>query len=333
MSRFLTSDDTDAGSSPHIKRILSGKNVRIASAFLGTGAEKHVPDDARLICDIGMGGTSPSALQSLSKKLGTNLRYLTNLHAKVYLSDLGCIVGSANLSNNGIGFLSQAKLLEAAILVDRDDEASEDAAKWFETLWGEAEVVGPEDVEWAKDMWRRQKRGTPEAVGKPQQLIEALKDPNGIAQQWRYLVTREEMPEKLRGRAESQQAEVARLSDWKLSKGLDFFYDLEAPERLEENEHYISLHRDEEGDLHLVALRFLRNLSTPRVEKGAKSGDTATLSYFGVLDWKETGVSDKSRKDIVNNPTLSKLIEQSEEERHFGHILTAKQFLKVLAQA
>ncbi|WP_375263373.1 phospholipase D family protein [Palleronia sp.] len=112
MSQFLVSTDAEGGSGPHIKKILKGKNVRIASAFIGKGAQDEVEAGAQLVCDIGMGDTNPVALEALSEKLGkNNLRYTSCFHAKVYLSDQGCLVGSANLTSNGIGFLSKAKLI------------------------------------------------------------------------------------------------------------------------------------------------------------------------------------------------------------------------------
>lgn len=324
MSRFLTSTDTKTGSSPHIKKILSGNDVRIASAFLGTGAEKEVPTGARLICDIGMGGTSPMALEALSEKLQTNLRYLPNFHAKVYLSDNGCVVGSANLSNNGVGFLSQAKLLEAAIFVDENDKPTiKTIEKWFEELWNKAESVGSKEISVAKERWRL-KGGTPETRFRYESLLEALEDPTGIAQEWHYLITREEIPEEISKQAEAQKADVAVLSDWPLTKGLDYFHGLDKLEDFENraDKHYISLHRDEKGKLHLLALRFLQNR---RVDK-------ETLSFFGKLDWKKTGVSTLGREKIEKNKSLSSIIATKRKDI-FGQILTAKQFYEILSKS
>lgn len=60
-----------------------------------------------------MGGTNPSELEALGAPKNKNLRHLPGLHAKVYLSHDGLITGSANASNNGIGFIEVARLLEA----------------------------------------------------------------------------------------------------------------------------------------------------------------------------------------------------------------------------
>lgn len=327
MSQFIVSTDLTAGSGVHIKRILSGREVRIASAFLGKGADQEVPASARLICDIGMGGTSPSALRALSEKLGDNLRYLRNFHAKVYLSDKGCVVGSANLSNNGVGFLSQAALMEAAILVDMQHPAAGSAAKWFDELWDMAHLVGDEAIEEAEAAWRRKKTGIPEGKRDYENLLEALKDQNGVAQKWGYIVTREYIPKDIREWASAQEAEISEEAGWKLTNGLDFFYNLDNLTEFEgknSSGYYVSLHRGPKGRLYPLALRFVRHKDFPN------SGGKDVVSFFEKLDWKATGMPKFSDKDLKKDSQLSARIANIKEKR-CGVILSTKKFRNILS--
>ncbi|MFC3529711.1 phospholipase D family protein [Paracoccus mangrovi] len=333
MSRFLATTDIDGGSSPCIKRILSGEEVRIASAFLGRGAETAVPPDARLICDIGMGGTSPLALKALSEKLGAKLKYLRDFHAKVYLSDQGCVIGSANLSSRGVGFLSQAKLIEAAVFVEADDPIAETAGKWFEDLWSKAQVVGPKELEWAEATWRV-KGGTPEGRRNYKTLVDALHDPDSPAQEWRYIVTREEMPDGVKEWAEAQESEVASKAEWDLTGDFDHFSELQAPDEFEKGrqKHYISLHRDTNGKLHLSALRFLGNQDASGTGTGTDLGETVTVSFFAKLDWKTSiGLPRLSRATLGSESKLSAAIRKTREDL-FGRALTSEEFLRLLSK-
>ncbi|MDE2116075.1 MAG: phospholipase D family protein, partial [Hyphomicrobiales bacterium] len=91
--------------SEKIRDLLSGGNIRCAVAFWGEGANKLLLErsgkfstDARIVCDVSMGSTSPNELEALRAPNNPNLRYLNGLHAKVYISDKGSVVTSANMS-------------------------------------------------------------------------------------------------------------------------------------------------------------------------------------------------------------------------------------------
>ena len=161
IARFLT--DEELG--PEIRKLMTGKNLCCAVAFWGTGAAKalfhsaQVPDDARLICDISMGGTNPRELEALGAPKNPNLVHLHGLHAKVYLSDIGLITASANASNNGIGFLEVARLVEAGTFHEAGSDAYRCALKWFNSLWKRSSAIDGDALVAAEDAWRRRKAG------------------------------------------------------------------------------------------------------------------------------------------------------------------------------
>lgn len=163
MARFL--DHEQVRSSVQI--VLAGNDIRCAVAFWGDGAIKALFGtkkralEARVICDLSMGGTNPKELELLGAPGNSRLKHLKGLHAKLYVSSSGMVVTSANASNRGIGFLDQAELTECGTFHRADTKAFRDATKWFETIWDAAEDIGPEAFAFARAGWaNRPRRGT-----------------------------------------------------------------------------------------------------------------------------------------------------------------------------
>jgi hypothetical protein len=131
MSTFL--DDRDLG--PAITNLMQGSKSQCAVAFWGNGASsalfqnKCLPADARIICDITMGGSNLKQLRDLGAPDDRRIKHLRGLHAKVYLSNRGLITSSANASNDGIGSLAVARLIEAGTFHPPESEAYASASR------------------------------------------------------------------------------------------------------------------------------------------------------------------------------------------------------------
>lgn len=327
MTQFLVSSASDAGSSLRIKSILAGKNVRIASAFLGSGAENLISKGARVLCDISMGGTNPEVLAVLSKKVGDNLRHLPDFHAKVYISDEGCIVGSANLSSRGVGFLSQATLIEASVFLEPGHEASKAAAAWFEKIWENADSVGPEDIEWAKIRWKANKIGAPfRRQSEAKTLLEAIARPREEAEQWGYLLTREQIDPRLEMSALGRSSEVVKKALWVPKGKLDVYANLDKASKLDG--HYIGFHRGKHGKVSNLALRFVGNLT---VEDPDVPSNTHVISYFEMLPWSVTGFPSLSKDESNKNGDLSAMI-SNVKEKLIGRPITATKLRELLTE-
>ena len=185
-TRFL--DDKKLG--PAIARILRGKDVRCAVAFWGTGAVEHLfgprglPDNARIVCDLSMGSTNPKELRAMGAPTSRRLKHLVGLHAKVYISDRGAVICSANASENGIGFRDVAGLVEAGVLLGPDTTGYARAAAWFGRVWQRSKLVGPSALARATEAWDRRARGRvpkpvfPIANGMPSLLRTVANDPS-----------------------------------------------------------------------------------------------------------------------------------------------------------
>jgi hypothetical protein len=135
-----------------VRYVLAGDNVNCAVAFWGMGAEAYFQfgDPAkkvRIICNLDMGGTNPKVIRLLL--LNHSVKQSDLLHAKVYISDLGAVIGSANMSINGLGVEgnSGAKWEEAAIFTN-DETIIREVRSWFDNL--ETNEISADDLERAQ---------------------------------------------------------------------------------------------------------------------------------------------------------------------------------------
>ena len=111
-------------------RVLTGDRIarsikecspsRIAVAYLGNDWKDFIPDINKLEAVIISPklGTNPYAARDLAERIGWNKLFFHNtLHAKLYLGNKSAVLGSANLSRNG---LDGNELRELCFLVNSD---------------------------------------------------------------------------------------------------------------------------------------------------------------------------------------------------------------------
>ncbi|WP_319780863.1 phospholipase D family protein [Maridesulfovibrio sp.] len=98
--------------------------VRIAVAFVGVDWNKYVDDwELKEIIVSPTEGSNPKGIQSLVKELSwDNVHFLDKLHCKIYIGEYSAVLGSSNLSWNG---LSGIGLEEAAVELSDVSEIDE----------------------------------------------------------------------------------------------------------------------------------------------------------------------------------------------------------------
>jgi phosphatidylserine/phosphatidylglycerophosphate/cardiolipin synthase-like enzyme len=135
------------------------KRMDLAVAFVGrdwSDALAHFQGNLRLICWLSSTNTNPLAVRQLIKRPKTKVRQRDSMHAKVYLTDIGAVVGSANLSAKALSETEQNGQDEAAVFLK--DKFSHDAIdKWFRTLWnapGTREIT-KDDLDRADKAYRK----------------------------------------------------------------------------------------------------------------------------------------------------------------------------------
>lgn len=152
------------------------KPLQIAVAYWGAGADAIIVPEKRyqIICSLIGGSTNPAVITTLRSMPNVEIRHLTELHAKVLIAENYAIVGSANISANGLGIGSAvgAGLLEAAAVID-----AAETREWFDALWKNSSAVFDEDIACAAELWANRVNQTPAgsaavAAREPPQLLE-----------------------------------------------------------------------------------------------------------------------------------------------------------------
>lgn len=99
------------------------------------------------------------------------------MHAKVWLCDNKLIVGTANISANGLGFDNADSLranIEAAVYSDTVPCAQHVHA-WFDDLWKISDEINSDEIRWAEEQWKaRSKIIGPRRI-KRDSLMQAVK--------------------------------------------------------------------------------------------------------------------------------------------------------------
>ena len=94
--------------------------TQIAVAYIGIDWRDFIPDSTVLknVIVSPTLGTNPKAILSLTKEIGWNkIFFLNELHAKIFLGHKSAVVGSANLTQNG---LSGQALIELCVEINSD---------------------------------------------------------------------------------------------------------------------------------------------------------------------------------------------------------------------
>lgn len=149
--------------------VAEASRLDIAVAFWGTGPLERLPLSAqrapltRIIANVMSGGTNPAAVRELLREFGSDrVRQLNDLHAKVFLSDTHLILGSANVSTNGLGLEGNEQVGWREACVRTDDPTMLDSATiWFDTQWNASTPIHEDDLTKAEEVWRRARRSRP----------------------------------------------------------------------------------------------------------------------------------------------------------------------------
>lgn len=154
MSEFLAGEDL----SNRIRNVVEGGDVKCAVAFWGDNRFEIAADQMqnwKIACDLSMGATSPEELRRLGAPRNKNLRYFMGLHSKVYISDRGVVVGSANASARALGFDGRpAFLLEAGTFHASDSDVWIAASNWFNGVFDKSSQIDQAALEEAGGRYR-----------------------------------------------------------------------------------------------------------------------------------------------------------------------------------
>lgn len=134
----------------------------VAVAFWGRGADSIIKprlgQTVKLICNLASGATNPDVIDALRNKKGISLRQHDRLHAKVIVGGRRALVGSANLSSNGLNLEgSEISGWEEAGLVTADSKQVGAIKEWFTMMWAESRPIRESEVEEARRKWKERR--------------------------------------------------------------------------------------------------------------------------------------------------------------------------------
>lgn len=133
---------------------------RLAVAYWGRGSIQALRLDRSrakffIVCDLLSGVCNPDVMLRMLSMPQIQLRTHNQLHAKMYLTGTGLIVGSSNASANGLGYEgAETSSLREANVFSADRHLIQYADTWFNRLWNEARDVTEPMIFDAKRLWR-----------------------------------------------------------------------------------------------------------------------------------------------------------------------------------
>lgn len=152
---LTTPTDIRASISAILSIAAQNSPIFVAVAFWGAGSENLLPDDGdfRLICNLHHPGTNPKTIRKIAAR--HQIKYLRNLHAKVFVGTKTALIGSANLSNAALEFTgaSNDTWREAVLQVEKPTAQYFQARTWLANLWTEAHSVDEPSLASAEERW------------------------------------------------------------------------------------------------------------------------------------------------------------------------------------
>lgn len=135
--------------------------INIAVAFLGKAAWKYFKNskaNISILCNLESGATNPFIVEKLVDKKNIKIKTNSKLHTKVYIGKSKLIVGSANLSANGLSYEDNEinGWIEASLTTSDKNEINK-ANLWFESIWRKSANITTEDIKTAKINWAKKR--------------------------------------------------------------------------------------------------------------------------------------------------------------------------------
>jgi len=145
--------------SQEIERLfLNNSRLDVAVAFFGIDVFPLINESSkpiRIICNLESGACNPYLIKKVLKLANIEVKTNRRLHAKTLIQDECVVLGSANISANGMSL--EGKEIEGWIETGVCTDSSEvirDSKEWFKNLWESSTVVTVNSLENFIDNWR-----------------------------------------------------------------------------------------------------------------------------------------------------------------------------------
>jgi hypothetical protein len=230
--------------------IRNSTELSIAVAFWGVGAEELLsnksPEKTRIICNLSMGGTNPEIIENLIK-MGFKVHQLNTLHAKIVISSNEVIIGSANISTNGLSLSAdEISGWDEIGISSKDLNLIKQSHIVFSDLWEKSQEITNHDLNEAQRIWNKRRSQRPIKASEKsffERDLTELKDRN-----IRILIWRNQATERANAEFKEykQSDELKNLN----TKKIDFFQNLD---RLPKETSIISVYFGRRGSIKVSA--------------------------------------------------------------------------------
>lgn len=219
---FLDGD----GANRKVRELIgTASSARLAVAFWGAGAISRLGLDRAglnltVICNLESGACNPAEIRRLLK-LGPSVSVLSDprLHAKVYWTPSGAVVGSSNASTNGLASEADGEngWAEANVLVQQREQLAS-IEKWFDDRLPHARAISAEDLEHAEHLWEHRRKSAPPGIPFTGDLLEAYRSTPGHPswEKVRLAIWTGDLDADAQREAETAVAEGVAPEDWEV---------------------------------------------------------------------------------------------------------------------
>lgn len=136
------------------------ERASLAVAFWGKGAIERLGLERaglsmRILCNLDSGACNPAELRRVRDLPGITIKAHPALHAKVYWTPDGAVLGSSNASANGLALEGDfaGAWAEANVRLD-DPEILGNIASWFDALFAAGYDIDDADLDRAEQAWK-----------------------------------------------------------------------------------------------------------------------------------------------------------------------------------
>lgn len=290
------------GLAKRIRKVMAEENPWMCVAFLGPTWTKELfdggvpPENLRIVCDLRMGMTVQKALRGGGAPDNERLRHLPRyqMHAKIYASDSGAVVCSANAS---CAALSSVDRVEDGVWLPPGSKPYRKAKETFEMRYSEAVRVDADALARAPERLGdlgNAAVGTKETVdlGNPPTLLQLLRYNPEAFKGIRFVFSNSNVSKLVREGAKAvMDEEVARDAGTVVGGGdsppaYDYFADWDK-EEADWPALFISVHRNQNEGIVLGMRRHLRFI--PEVPDG--NGEPEDVFVAAKVRWNIGGAA------------------------------------------
>lgn len=289
----------------------------IAVAFLGYDVlslfESSSCQNIRLLCNFKSGACNPYLVEKLLKLPNVQIKTNARLHAKVVLQGTTAIVGSANLSANGLSLegAEQTAWTELGVKFSNNETVNNTKA-WFVELWGKSAMVTTDDLPMQFENWKKRRKNRPLSHRKLSIIDAALEYQEVISDRDIYFAVYREYASQEADTAFEQISEESS----EVSGTSNYFEDwLELPD----DAYLVSLRLGPKGGVYFEGLQYMPSepiTKTFTKVDGSEGSIKICSDVNNILGFKFTSSDKKHIKQYLSHIT------NEEPEGEFAYIVS-----------